>query len=581
MNYVTVIFSVLKSLGGLAKEGEVVMIKFCWRKKDRQIFFVNKSGRWRWQQKGQTSFVLYLGTIKKDFKNETILFRSPQLVVTTKEERLTQLIEIDNSKQKELLFLARETGTKFLQNNFVEIESVSSNRISVCAALWTEGKVRGSMMRSANTLEEAVQLGVIGALQDRRWKPLSLSDWQKTQIEITIYSPLRLPIEVTTSQEIDYTKGYIANFNSQMGLYVPEVFNVVQFVNRQDFFNSLLTQKAGLNKQSARQASVVQFDVVDFIEAKPNDSNPLLLQASMPSPASRESLHHQAIAEVVLAAIGWLKNIQEEDGNVMPIVHPFKQSFAQVDWSRLNFLIFALAEWEKVTPSVDALPLIEKILHYSEFYQQQREVDLNDLYGVVYLAHAYVSLGYRDKALVLANRLQTYLLKQNFQSILFLETITLLHRLGKGSNTKELEKMCKEQFWLKKNNKTTDVASWAEAVVAFNYTDKTFAKEVADWMVSHQQADGSFTQSHTSHFVYTRGTAKIFEALAIDKESYRKELALAHNWLKSMQYDEKNTYFVSPSFRKYLYGGMRHDYNNPDAWIDSVGHYILGASRIL
>src|SRR5690606_17709518 len=92
---------------------------------------------------------------------------------------------------------------------------------------------------------------------------------------------------------------------------------------------------------------------------------------------------------------------------------------------------------------------------------------------------------------------------------------------------------------------------------------------------------GYFKQSMANDFGYTRGTSKIFEVLAVDTKKYASALRYAQSWLSSMQYNELNSFFIRPDFRKYVSGGFRHDYNNPDIWIDSSGHYILGASRIL
>src|SRR5690606_14130053 len=101
--------------------------------------------------------------------------------------------------------------------------------------------------------------------------------------------------------------------------------------------------------------------------------------------------------------------------------------------------------------------------------------------------------------------------------MLNLQTITLLHRLGRLTGTKfketteRLELVCRERFVYEKDRPYTDIASWAEAVRAFSFSDQNFAYEIADWLVTHQNLDGSFNQSRMNGFSYTRGSTKIFE----------------------------------------------------------------------
>jgi hypothetical protein len=48
-----------------------------------------------------------------------------------------------------------------------------------------------------------------------------------------------------------------------------------------------------------------------------------------------------------------------------------------------------------------------------------------------------------------------------------------------------------------------------------------------------------------------------------------------------MQYLPENSYFIPEKNLDYAIGGFRHDYFNPDLWIDSAGHFLLAASRFL
>ncbi len=103
--------------------------------------------------------------------------------------------------------------------------------------------------------------------------------------------------------------------------------------------------------------------------------------------------------------------------------------------------------------------------------------------------------------------------------------------------------------------------------------------ELSRWFIEQQFRDGSFPAYLGSSFSHTRGTGKIFEALALLAD---KGPALrAGGWLAQMQYNEQNLFFVPPHFRQKLVGGLRHDYANPQAWIDSAAHFLIGTARIL
>lgn len=584
---------VLRSLAGLASNGDVVSVVFHFYGKNRHLYFEYKSKRWFWRRtKHRSRFTLFVGrTVFKtelpQIKKHQTLFSSKRILVYCNDDSYGHLLDIDLVKQCQLLALARDIGGKLLSGAEPTLLSLNADEtVSVCVAIWKDGQIRGSMMASAYSLEDAVKQGIVRALHDARWKPIASEEWSQTQIEITVYSPLKVSVDSAVVRSIDYTKGYIARFGQRVGLYVPEAFNTVRFQNRQEFFNSLLTQKGGFNSVEANEAQIFQFNVIDFIESEKGGGNSLLLRATMPKPLNEEKLKLDRVKNVVEGAISWLKKIQETDGNIVPITRPFHKSFIQIDWGRLNFVLFALAEWRKVDPANTTVnEILQSALIYSESLlirriRKENKPTTELLFGLVYLAHARVSLEENEKAQTLLDIVLNNIHRHPFQSILCLETITLAHRLGRAKEVEELEEWCKKEFLIQKESSETDVASWAEAVVVFQASDKQFASSVADWIITHQAEDGSFRQSQSNNFHYTRGTAKIFEALSINRSDYETTLAKAHNWLSSMQYNESNTYFVDPAFRPYLYGGMRHDYNNPDAWIDSVGHYILGASRL-
>src|SRR5690606_7673117 len=108
-----------------------------------------------------------------------------------------------------LLKLARETGKSYLATGSHMPKSPLHKNpgpsFEVCVAFWKDGVVRGSMMANAETIEVATVNATLRALNDDRWKPLGPREWNEVQIELTIFSPLKLPIRADTSNHIDYT----------------------------------------------------------------------------------------------------------------------------------------------------------------------------------------------------------------------------------------------------------------------------------------------------------------------------------------------------------------------------------------
>ena len=124
------------------------------------------------------------------------------------------------------------------------------------------------------------------------------------------------------------------------------------------------------------------------------------------------------------------------------------------------------------------------------------------------------------------------------------------------------------------------LAEWAELAAAFPPDSKT-SREVRDWLRSWQLPSGAFPETTTSDFVYSRGTGKVFEVLALRPAESPGALDRALAWLLSMQYRPDSAFFVPHEHWGRVLGGLRHDYFGPDAWIDAAGHFLLGLARLL
>jgi hypothetical protein len=123
------------------------------------------------------------------------------------------------------------------------------------------------------------------------------------------------------------------------------------------------------------------------------------------------------------------------------------------------------------------------------------------------------------------------------------------------------------------------LAEWAELGAA-SPVDSTTSRDVRDWLRSWQLSSGAFPESTASDFVYSRGTGKIFEVLAVRPAEAPSAIDRAFGWLRSMQYRPDSAFFVPHEHWGRVLGGLRHDYYGPDAWIDAAGHFLLGLARL-
>jgi hypothetical protein len=130
-----------------------------------------------------------------------------------------------------------------------------------------------------------------------------------------------------------------------------------------------------------------------------------------------------------------------------------------------------------------------------------------------------------------------------------------------------------------KGKAPVSLAEWAELAVAFPVGSKT-SRDVLDWLKGQQFPSGAFPDTTASDFVYSRGTGKIFEVLALYAAESSNALDRALGWLLSMQYRADSVFFVPSEHRDKVLGGLRHDFYVTDAWIDAAGHFLLGLARL-
>lgn len=530
------------------------------------------------------------------------IFSSPELEISENKNRshTTEPLRFGlNEEEKKLaLKIARDVLEKSLANDERINESAHLKNLppkfylktNLDAALWTNGQLRGSMVIESRLLGEGIAEAAILASRDCRFKPLAHSELKNTRIEITLMSNLQIPLSQNEfkKNQIYSEKGYLLKQNSRIGWYLPQAFNSRKFETLKEFLDSLAEEKAGLTKHSYQYGDVSIFEVEDFIES---ENHQMVLRLC--GPAAKQNLEFKIYDSEFnfRMAADWLCRIQEEDGNFPPITDPFTSRQTQIDWPRLAFTAWALAEFGKTVEEEKYLKSAEKSFDYlSKFLLSTEGLQIvNYDLTLAYFGQLSTSLKKQKEAGLAASKI---LQRANtkIDTISRAQIVSFLKNWLKNVTTaseaqnylERLLKNLKDSFEKNlKNNAAMNLAVWAELVNTFSVIDQEFSEKVADWLKAKQLADGAFPESTESNFVYTRGTGKIFEVLALDHAKNKKSLEKALTWLTSMQYDEENTFFIKPEIKQKILGGFRHDYFNHEAWIDAAGHLLLRSSSFV
>ena len=449
-------------------------------------------------------------------------------------------------------------------------------------ALWVEGVLRGSQIVAGRSLKNGLVEAARMTLADPRFKPITPEELQSVRIQIGLINPLRVPLSETirAQNRILPEKGYLLSFKEKKGWFLPEVLNVRRFRNLHELLMNLAEEKAGIDVTLIRSARVILFKVEDFIESE-DHARSIHLYGSMPVPVLNVADRDVRFR----AAADWLVSLQEEDGNIPPIIGPLTGRSAQIDWPRLAFTGWALAEFGKVVHEDIYRAVAEKAFAFLRTYllDVERAIPHREL-SLAYFGRLAHALDHGYEARSAASLLVMKAPQLTFDAITFAQIagfLRLIHSKESSEVVAILEQTLKKTFLDLHQKKTPmSLAAWAELAPLFNESDPTFSQEVYQWLLSLQLENGAFPDTTTSDFVYTRGTGKIFEALAYVGAGYKEPIEKSLAWLFSMQYTQDNMFFIPVDMRPRMLGSFRHDYTNQEAWIDSAGHILLGAARL-
>lgn len=526
-------------------------------------------------------------------------FSSPRLQVFEKKSRVSSAPPLRwglNNDEKKLCFkIAREALIKFLENAerldrsyFSALPSRLFFKTDLDVALWVNGRLRGSAVVENYNLSEGIAEAAILASRDARFKPLAYDELPFTRIEVTVMHDLRVPFSPRERRQnaIYPEKGYLLKKDKHVGWFLPEIHNVRRYRDLESFLGDLAQEKAGLPRAASSDAEVFIFEVDDFIESEDHERTLKLMGPIIPI---EEEITPKFIMQRLRMAADWLCRIQELDGNISPITNPLTGHQTQIDWPRLAFTAWALAEFGKVTKEKKYIGAAEKSFEYLKKFFIPNSPFLIPSYELTlaYFGQLAFCLGKSNDATATANRILGRLNTLNFESITFAQIASFFKILPQKdrrikSTLENLSTALKENFerGLKKGT-AMNLAVWVELVNTFQGIDNEFSEKIADWLKNQQLPSGAFPESTHSDFVYTRGTGKIFEVLALSSQANKEVIAKTLHWLLSMQYDEENMFFISKVIRPKILGAFRHDYFNQEAWIDAAGHILLGGARLL
>lgn len=499
----------------------------------------------------------------------------------------------------------------------------------VDVTIWNDGHVRASRIGRGGSLIENLVKSAGYATHDPRFFPLKKDELNNMRIEIVIFKNDFAPLTTDriVANRIDPLKGYRLTHKGLESYFLPEVFVVEKKENLKKLLVGLC-RKAGLANNCYLTNSIDVFDVEDFIEDADYGD---VVELSGPIPVLKENFSRELLEQRMRLAANWLLSIQKPDGRFIFKVNPLSGAESQtLDWPRNALAGQALVEAYNVTGDARYLVAAKhNAVYLKNVLREVRQRDgqfkpslpyLN--FGLLQNLVLYRATGdhvFRIEAENLADSLWSQLKNDGSfggSKIADHQALFALVELTKNTNNRQhlddliklsdvYKKRFRQERILKNNAQSLAVNAWlvnafkALYDLTHNQDDADFAFEVASWLADYQftsapkAKDGAFFNKPKDHYIYTRGTGKVAEAmtdaflLATDlkhrylTEYYQASLIKAFNWLMSMQLTEDGAYFISRRNMALTIGGLRHDLLDFELWNDSASHFILAAANYL
>ncbi|MCX6813568.1 MAG: hypothetical protein NTV77_03805 [Candidatus Azambacteria bacterium] len=611
--------AIFEWLGALINKDEIILVEQKGKREYYHFKFFWKAGEKPKKIKSfekDPSFLVRVAPFRLDFNRNAWreIFKMPELELYESKKRQKGLETLSDSwselQKKEILSLIRKTINLYLKegklfedqdfNSFKNLSDVLFIKRDFYLALWTEGRLRGLSVIENKNLNSEIKKAILSIFQNKSFKPLELSELEKTRIEIGFISALKIPLskKLIDKNEIFYNKGYLAQGQNYKNWFVPVLFNTKKYKNLREVIDELAPRD---------KCKIFIFEVDNYLENKKPDE---ILYLGGPIAIIKENY---GLDTIVLKAADWLIKSQESDGNFIPIFNPLNGVSSQIDWTRSALSGWSLTELGKKLKKEKYIEAGKKSFFYLSKYLLSGLIEFNQTsyFGIslAFLGELAISLEYWQESFQIGVKiLDKNIISGTFEPASFSQIGNFLANLAKKDKqflepAERYARIIQEKFESNlKNNIPMILPAWAGlaelnlkiSVLTDDFAYLQNAKKIIDWLLGRQLENGSFLTVDNSNYVYVRGTGKIAESLAsvflikrqrfdsiFDLAYYKKCLEKSFEWIKQMQYSPENSYFIPEKNLNSVFGGFRHDYLNPDLWIDSAAHFILAVSRFL
>jgi AMMECR1 domain-containing protein len=461
-----------------------------------------------------------------------------------------------------------------------------ARRSDVGVALWTRGRLRGSVVCPTGPALRAAGQGAVWATKDARFDPLTGDDLSATRLQVSFLHAPRVPLsrrEIET-RDVYPDKAAFVSKGTRSGVFLPEILNIQPHRTLRAFADRLAREKAGLGGFDD-DTSFEVCEVSEFIESADRThavrlEGPVAGVDDVPDDARRASGE---------AAASWLSAIQGENGALPLWVQPSTGNTGTLDVPRMAFVAYALAAYGVATAYA---PAVESSRRLSAWLDASRAASnlapTAALLFACYRGQAARALHDEPALRAAATDALARVREATREPLVLAQAASFFASLGASTGAHpEAERRCaplrrelEERFTrARAEGAPLVLAEWAELAAAFP-AESPVTRDVLLWLTREQLGSGAFPESTASDFVYSRGTGKVFEVLALHRGACDDALGRALRWLVSMQYRPDSMFFVPEEHRPTVAGGLRHDAFDARAWIDAAGHLLLGLARI-
>jgi AMMECR1 domain-containing protein len=514
---------------------------------------------------------------------------------------------LDDAERLEVLRATREMIERAIRGEMIDDQlmlpgSRFDGLATLDVTLWVKGRFRGSRFGMQKPFRQALHEASIRAIVDPRFKPIVEEELPSARIEIILMSLEHTPLSLAERKKgsIDPKRGYRLWYAGREGWYLPGVFNCIRFRSFHELLESLALKKAMVSPALVSAAVIETFAVEDFIESADYTKALSIVGPTVQTARQGTSLSDEIwqgdLEKCLRNAVEQLLRIQEPDGNISPIIDALSGREKQIDWSRLMFTAEVLVLAGRTLGDERLINAASKASEYVERHMYDNPIITAGtmMAAAVYHAKMFFALGRTKEALARARKVSEMIDTVPYRPIAFLQAASFFSLFDTEKDllarSEEIFERCHEDYSRRrKAGENIELALFPEAIpvawrlfqVTGQQTYKEKALKLEEWFISQQLPNGSFPSRTGGTFDYTRGTGKIFEALAFRPKENEQALLRTFQWLENMQYSKENSYFIDEKYRHRLLGGFRHDALDQDAWIDAAAHVVLGGIRIL